>query len=253
MALDAFLLSVALRPDRVPEPPRYPFSLPALRGFSRLPIDPHVTFLVGENGTGKSTLLEAIAVASGLNAEGGSQNLQFSTRPSHSELHSALRIARSARRPRTRFLLRAESFYNVATAVEGLGPDVLGGYGGRSLHEQSHGESFMALVVHRFGRDGLYFLDEPEAALSPQRQMAFLRRMHQLVEQGSQFLVATHSPILLAYPRAAIHVLSGDGIKQIAYEETDHFVLTRDFLVNRERYLDQLMAPEDEGDDVPPR
>jgi predicted ATPase len=188
-----------------------------------------------------------------LNPEGGSENFRFGTRPSHSDLHAALRLARSARRPRTRFFLRAESFYNVATEIEHLDSSPAGGpitaaYGGKSLHEQSHGESFLALARNRFGRDGLYFLDEPEAALSPRRQMAFLRRMYQLVEAGSQFIVATHSPILLAYPRASIHLFSDDGIRAISYEETEQFTLTKDFLLNREQYLEDLFAPGGEDD-----
>ena len=244
MTREPFLLSAALRRDKVPDPPAYPFTIPALRSFASLSFHPAVTFFVGENGSGKSTLLEAIAVAAGMNAEGGSQNFNFSTRASHSELHLALRIARSARRPRTRYFLRAESFYNVSTQVERL--DVLRSYGGTSLHEQSHGEAFLTLARERFGPEGLYLLDEPEAALSPRRQMSYLRRMHVLVEQGSQFIVATHSPILLAYPAATIHLFSSDGMAPTTYEETEHFSLTRDFLVNRERYLKELLAADDE-------
>jgi predicted ATPase len=246
MTRDAFLLSATLRRDKVPDPASYPFTIPALRAFSSLAFHPAVTFFVGENGSGKSTLLEAIAVAAGMNAEGGSQNFNFSTRTSHSELHLALRIARSARRPRSRYFLRAESFYNVSTQIERL--DVLKGYGGTSLHEQSHGEAFLTLARERFGPEGLYLLDEPEAALSPQRQMSFLRRMHVLVEQGSQFIVATHSPILLAYPSANIHLFSAEGMALTAYEDTEHFRLTRDFLVNRQRYLGELLASEEEGE-----
>jgi predicted ATPase len=196
----SFVRSITLLPDRVPDPAAYPWSLPVVRALRTLELHPKVTFLVGENGTGKSTLVEAVAVALGLNAEGGSEHLRFSTRASHSALHEALRVTREGRRPRTRFFLRAESFFNVATSIEGL-EDGLGPYGGRSLHEQSHGESFIALVNNRFGPDGLYLLDEPEAALSPQGSLALLRRVHDLVQDGSQFLIATHSPLLLALPR----------------------------------------------------
>ena len=139
----------------------------------------------------------------------------------------------------------------MATQIERLdedplgGPPVVAGFGGRSPHEQSHGESFFALVLHRFRGEGLYVLDEPEAALSPSRQMAFLARLHDLVQQGSQFIIATHSPIIMAYPHGRLLELGGDGIRQAAYEETEHFRVTRDFLVRRERILKQLLTAGD--------
>ncbi len=190
--------------------------------------------------------MEAIAVSLGFNAEGGSKNFRFGTRRSHSELHAYLRIAKGVRRPRDGFFLRAESFFNVATEIERLdegpgGPPVINSYGGRSLHEQSHGESFLALMTERFGGEGLYILDEPEAALSPQRQLAVLSRIHDLVQDKSQFIVATHSPILMAYPDARIFQCSEDGISQVAYEDTEHFQVTRDFLANPQRMLQVLM------------
>jgi predicted ATPase len=164
-------------------------------------------------------------------------------------LHEVLTLVRGARRPRTGYFLRAESFFNVATYIEGLdsqaggGPPVTGSYGGRSLHEQSHGESFFALFMHRFGPGGLYVLDEPEAALSPMRQLAFLRRMHDLTrDQASQFIVATHSPFLMAYPEATIYLLSDSGIRSIAYEETEHYQLARGFFGHRDKLLKELLA-----------
>jgi predicted ATPase len=210
-----------------------------------------VTYFIGENGSGKSTLVEALAVASGFNAEGGTTNYNFSTRASESPMHRCVRIARGVRRPRTGFFLRAESFFNVATEIERMdaepsfSPPVINSYGGRSLHEQSHGESFLALVKHRFGDDGLYFLDEPEAALSPSRQLALLGRIHELVTSGSQFVIATHSPIVLAYPGASIYLLSESGIARANYEETEHVTLTRDFLNNKDRFLKQLFDSRD--------
>jgi len=183
-------------------------------------------------------LLEAIAIAMGFNAEGGSRNFRFSTRVSHSPLHEALKVQRGLKRPRDRFFLRAESFYNVATEVDDLGAQ---GYGEKSLHELSHGESFMALVMERFFGNGLYILDEPEAALSPNRQLALLARMHDLVRDASQFIIATHSPILMAYPNAVIYTLENESIQKIDYTDTEHFVVTKQFLNNHEKMLEALL------------
>jgi predicted ATPase len=200
-----------------------------------------VTLFAGENGSGKSTLIEAIAVAAGFNAEGGSRNVTVSTRASHSDLHKHLRLVRGTRRPRTGYFLRAESFFNVATYIEQLGdPGIAAAYGDRPLHERSHGESFIALVQHRFGPKGLYILDEPEAALSLRGNLALMRRMHELVAEGSQFIISTHSPILLGYPDAKIYVLSSEGISETAYEKTEVVELTRAFLDGREQFLRHL-------------
>jgi predicted ATPase len=242
-----FLMRVNLLRDRVESFSEYPFSIPAIGGLDELDFDRPVTFLIGENGAGKSTLLEAIAVASGLNPEGGSRNFNFSTRTSHSPLADVLRRSRSPRRVRDSYFLRAESYFNVATEIENLdsepapGPPVINSYGGRSLHEQSHGESFFALFMNRLGGDGLYLFDEPEAALSPQRQLAFLSRVHELVGEGSQFLIATHSPILMAYPNATIYLLADGPPRPIAYQETEHYVVTRNFLNRTEQMLDILL------------
>lgn len=252
MLAGAYIRSIALERDRVRDFGRYPFSVPAIRDLHVLDLHPHVTFFVGENGVGKSTLIEAVAVAAGFNAEGGSKNFSFETNNTTSELNEALRLVRGMRRERDGFFLRAESFYNVATEVDQLDRDAptrfIQQFGGRSLHEQSHGESFMALALHRFRGQGLYILDEPEAALAPSRLLALLVLIDQHVKQGgSQFLIATHSPILMAYPKAIIYHLTTDrGIEPIAYEETEHFRLTRDFLNNRETYLRELFSDEPE-------
>lgn len=211
-----------------------------------LAFDREVTFFVGENGTGKSTLLEAIAVAYGFNAEGGSRNFNFATEPSHSELWEYLTLAKG-KHPEDGYFLRAESFYNVASQIDqldripGLGAPIIDGYGGLSLHQQSHGESFLTLVKERFRGKGLYLLDEPEAALSPLRQMTLLVEMDRLVQKNSQFIIATHSPILLAFPGASIYQFSNEGIEEVAYRETEHYQLTKRFLDNPEQMLGWLL------------
>ncbi|MET0266036.1 MAG: AAA family ATPase [Duganella sp.] len=245
MISDQYVSQVRLQRDGSEQSDRYPFSLPAIRHLEVLDLHRKVTFLVGENGSGKSTLLEAMAVAFGFNPEGGSKNFSFGTRASHSELHRHLRMAKGFRQPRDGFFLRAESFFNLATEIENLdsqpgGPPVINSYGGISLHEQSHGESFWSLLMHRFGGKGFYILDEPEAALSPQRQLALLARIHELVNDDSQFVIATHSPILMAYPDACIYACSGEGIHKVAYRDTEHFQVMHDFMVNPDRMLDVL-------------
>lgn len=249
MGPGGFVREVRLSPDGAGR--RYPFTLPVVRSLAErdgLALDPGVTFLVGENGTGKSTLVEALAVAAGFNPEGGSQNFRFATRATESSLGSSLELTWSIRKPRTGYFLRAESFYNVATEIERLdqepgGPPLLDSYGGVSPHERSHGESFVDLVVHRFGPDGLYLLDEPEAALSVQGCMAVLARLAELSQQGCQAIVATHSPVLLALPGATIYQIDDAGrIAQVAYDDALPVRLTRDFLAAPERYLRHLLA-----------
>ncbi|MCE4555661.1 AAA family ATPase [Roseateles cellulosilyticus] len=246
MLASQFVFHLALKRDEVESFDRYPFSLPAVKTLDRLELHPHVTFFVGENGSGKSTLLEALAVSLGFNAEGGSRSFNFGTRVSHSELHEHLRVAKGVKRWRDGWFLRAESFFNVATEIERLdegpgGPRVIDAYGGRSLHEQSHGESFLKLMHERFGPRGLYLLDEPEAALSPQRQLDALRRLHELVRQGSQFVIATHSPLLMAYPDAWVYRFGAGGIERVRAEETAHFRVMREFMADPARMLAQLL------------
>jgi predicted ATPase len=235
-----YLNGIELKRGEVRSFDEYPFSLPAVRTLDEIELRSPVTFLVGENGSGKSTLLEAIASSWGFNPEGGSRNMMFATRPSESGLHEYLRLQRGLRRPADGFFLRAESFFNVATEVDKL--EMASAYGGKSLHEQSHGESFLAVFMDRFYGGGFYILDEPEAALSPSRQLSVLTRMHDLVGQQSQFLIATHSPILMGYPGADILLLDEDGIRRVEYEETEHYFITREFLQNRERMLRELFS-----------
>jgi predicted ATPase len=241
-----FLLWAQLLREKVSSFDAYPFCLPAIRKLERIEFHPKVTFIIGENGSGKSTLLEAIAVNWGFNPEGGSRNFRFSTRASHSRLSDFLRVAKSHRRPKDGFFLRAESFFNVATEIERLdedvgGPPIINAYGGRSLHEQSHGESFLVLLNERFRGDALYLLDEPEAALSPTRQMAALRRVHELVGDGSQFIIATHSPILMSYPNARILLVDEEGIRPVAYTDTEHFLVARAFLNDHQKAINRLL------------
>jgi len=242
-----YLLQLQLLRDRVPSPDQYPFCLPALRSLDALEFHPKVTFFVGENGAGKSTLLEAIAVSFDLNPEGGSRNFNFATRASHSPLCDCLRLSKSFSSPSDSYFLRAESFFNVATEIERLG--VGQWYGDRSLHEQSHGESFFSLFQNRFGGKGLYLMDEPEAALSPKRQIEFLAILHYFCLQGSQFIIATHSPIIMAYPEARIYVFGPDGIRDVPYLKTDHYLVTRGFLSNPERTLSALFGNESDDED----
>ncbi|WP_246539736.1 AAA family ATPase [Telmatocola sphagniphila] len=237
--------------ERVPDWKEHPFHLPAVRHLGTFEFHPKVTFLIGENGSGKSTLLEALAVSLGMNAEGGNRNLRFSTRDSHSKLTDSLRVGKVAGKAAPdSYFLRAESFYNVATDLEiqdqHHGGQLLQRFGGKSLHEQSHGESFMALFANRFTGQGLYLLDEPEAALSAQKQMTFLSIMHNYVRLGSQFVIATHSPILLAYPEAQIFLLDSEGIHLRKYEETDNYQITRNFL-NRTPQILKILMDNEEG------
>jgi predicted ATPase len=242
-----FIRAVRLNRDDVADWKTFPFCIPTVKKLKRLELHPAVTFLIGENGIGKSTLLEAIAIKLGFNAEGGSKNLRFQTRESHSELHRFVTLERAPYRPMDGFFLRAESVYTMATQLEELDKEppcgsLLASYGGKSLHEQSHGESFFSILQHRLGAEGVYVFDEPEAALSPSRQMSVLTLMHDLVRDHSQFVISTHSPILMAYPHSYIYLLTEKGIKRVNYEDTDHYRITRDFLNRHEKMMHYLLS-----------
>lgn len=242
-----FIRSIRIDKRGLSDAGSYVCRLPWLRYLEgdSIPLTSPVTFFVGENGSGKSTLLEAIAVVAGLNPEGGGKNFTFSTRASHSDLCEHMTLIRNAeRRWKDSYFLRAESFFNVATNIEEMdripahSRKIIESYGGRSLHEQSHGESFFSLMVNRFGGNGLYILDEPEAALSPARQMAMLHLMRELVKKGSQFIISSHSPILTAYPEAVIWELRENGMRRTDWQETENYILTKRFLSDPSYFLD---------------
>ena len=242
----------------LPEPlPRESYLnwLPVVKHLAERKIEFHkqVTFFVGENGSGKSTLIEALAISQGFNPEGGTKNFCFHTENSHSELHSYLRVARGVIRPRDGFFLRAESFYNVATNIDemdrdpdGIGMPIIMNYGGVSLHKQSHGESFLALVENRFGGNGLYILDEPEAALSPRGIIRLMQNMDRLVQEDSQFIISTHSPMLLCFPDAEVYQVTDRGINSVRYQDTDHYRTTVRFLQNPESAVADILGFEED-------
>lgn len=246
-----YLRRAELLRDKIKQPDQYPFNLPAVRELDSLDFHAQVTYLVGENGVGKSTLLEALAAAWGFNPEGGTLNFNFATAETHSELHRHVRLIRGTSRPKDGFFFRAESYYNVATTIDELdrevsdAPRIIESYGGRSLHEQSHGEAFFATFMQRFGPNGLYILDEPEAALSPVRQLAMLTRIHELARSGGQFIISTHSPLLMSYPHCRLYNLTAGGIRECGVEDTEHYIVTREFLNRREQMLEELLQDED--------
>jgi predicted ATPase len=238
-----YLLGAALHPSRRPPPAVYPF-LPVIHDLEALRPAAAVTFIVGENGSGKSTLIEALAIASGFSPQGGPLRgeLGWATRDSESDLADAIVIDTGPHKPRAGFFLRAESFFNVASVIDAR--DLTEIYGGRALNEQSHGESFLALATNRFGPDSLFLLDEPEAALSVTSQLAFIAVMHRSAAMGSQFIVSTHSPILLRYPGAVVYEASEHGLQRIEAEDADAVRLTSEFMQAPDRYLRHLFDDE---------
>lgn len=222
--------------------------IPAIKNLDALKFNKNITFFVGENGTGKSTLLEAIAVKYGFNPEGGSKNYSFMTNDSHSKLSEELILVKGFKQPKDGFFLRAESFYNVASELEHLidspNDGLLNSYGGRSLHQQSHGESFFSLMLNRFWGKGLYLLDEPEAAISPQKLLSVIILIHKLAKEDSQFIIATHSPILLGMEDADIYSFDEDQLKLVDYEETSSYLITKSFVNNRFKMLKNLLEEE---------
>lgn len=246
MEFNGYLLSLRLKQEQLPN--GYPFNIPCLRSFEKLDFHPNVTFFTGENGVGKSTLIEAIAIYLGFNAEGGSKNFNFRSAETHSDLHNFLTISKSFRKPRDGYFLRSESFYNVASEIDKLdeeasfSPKIIDSYGGISLHDQSHGESFWSLFMNRFSGNGVYILDEPESALSATKQIAMLSKINNLADKNAQFIIATHSPILLSYPNAWIYEMSENKIAKVKYEESEVYRVYKAFLDHPQRILDNLFT-----------
>ncbi|CAM4299465.1 AAA family ATPase [Paenibacillus typhae] len=238
-----FLRRLELLLHNVPDPGRYPFSIPALKQLHTVEFKTNVTFLVGENGSGKSTLLEAIAYQCGFNTAGGGRNNTYEVDAAHSALGDHIRLSWLPKITNG-FFLRAETFYHFASHLDTM-PESLRYYGGQSLHKQSHGEAFLSLFNNRFGKKALYLLDEPEAALSPARQLSLMRIIKDL-DKEAQFIIATHSPILLGYPDAQILNFDSQPASEIRYEDTLHYIITRQFLENRKAVLRELFSDGDE-------
>ncbi len=236
MNIKPYLKTITLKSEQIEDTGQYPFNIPALKNMEEISFHPDVTFIVGENGSGKSTLIEAIALSQGLSPEGGTINMQIETHKNTSPLYKYLRVARGVKKPYDTYFLRAESFYNVATYM-----DETGGYD-FSLHELSHGEAFLQIMTDRLRGNGLYIFDEPEAALSPARQMSALTAIHEHVKNQSQFIIATHSPILMAYPGAKIIQLTDEGPMEVDYEATEHYRITKQFLSNHRNMMKLLMS-----------
>ena len=242
LSIKPYLQEIQYKKEEVDTTDKYPFNIPFLQQLEKIEFHPDVTFLVGENGAGKSTLIEAIAVGLGFSKEGGTKNFNVETADTTSELHQYFKFIRGFKKPSDYYFLRAESFYNIATYMDEVG--YLRSYGGKSLHEQSHGESFFAVIKNKLHGKGLYIFDEPEAALSPNRQLAAVAAIHKLVQNDSQFIIATHSPIIMAYPNAKILLLNEAGLQEVAFEDTEHFQVYDSFFKNYKGMIHHLINSE---------
>ena len=245
--INNYIKNVSIEYNKIPKND-YLYSLPIIKNLSSLNFIKPVTFFIGENGLGKSTLIEAIATKWGFNPEGGSINFTFSTKHTESNLYKYLHLIKGTSRPRSGYFLRSESLYNVATNIDELdsiecnAPPISDGYGGKSLHNQSHGESFLSIFFKRFRNNGLYILDEPESALSPISQMSLMVRIQQLVNNNSQFIIATHSPILIALPNSQVYEIKKDGIQPMNYRQTEHYSIMKNFFENTDSVINSLLT-----------
>ena len=236
---DQFIQGVLFEWDKI-DNDSYLKQIEAFQGIDKIEFTNPITFFVGENGSGKSTLLEAMAIAQGFNPEGGTKNYSFSTYDTHSELYNAIRVVKGYRREKWGYFFRAESFYNVATQEEQYAYGY-GGYPSAKYHEKSHGESFMALAQNCLRPNGLFLFDEPEAALSPQRQLTLLMEIYRCAKEGAQFFIASHSPILLGIPNADIYCFDDGRIHQCSYEETESYQVMEMFINNRKDILNRIL------------
>jgi predicted ATPase len=243
-----YVESLEIVPDYLEKVENYVANINAIKNLKKLNFEQPISFFVGENGTGKSTLLEALAISLGFNPEGGSKNFIFSTYNSHSSLYKGIKIVKSASRPRDGYFLRAETLYNIATSIEEMdaieceAPPVKLAYGGQSLHSISHGEGMLTIILRRFKGNGLYILDEPEIALSPLKQLSILTKIHDLaVHKNSQFIIITHSPILITCPNSEVFLFDENEIKKVNYCETEHFQLTKQFINSPKSILSKML------------
>ena len=241
-----YLKTIRYLQDSIPPHNHYPFNIKSFQNLDELQLPTNVTFFVGENGSGKSTLLEAIADLCEFNLAGGNRNHSYDVHAAQADLSDYVRLSWE-RKVSKGFFLRVETFYQFASFVDDLEGDKYVAYGGKSLHHQSHGEAFLALFKNAFGNKAIYLLDEPEAALSPTRQLSLMRIMKEL-EHDAQFIIATHSPILLGYPNATIYSFDEDGIEPIRYEDTIHYIVTKRFLDAKDKMLAELFEDLEEID-----
>ncbi len=236
---DLYLLDIRLKPDTLISS--------CLKNFFPIRFTNNITIIVGENGCGKSTLLEGIALKLGCNAEGGGRNFYFKTQDTHSDLHHKLILSKSHRREKDVFFYRAETFYNLNTEIRRLdeensfGPEIKSFYGGRDLHTISHGEAMESLFENRFNNKGIYILDEPEASLSPQRQLNFIVRITKLAQQGAQFIIATHSPLIMSTPDSELLQISEGRFEKINPEDTVAFSVYKAVLNSSGNYLKKMI------------
>lgn len=238
---DAFVRSAEILWQEVPDADAYPFDIPAIASLDAIRFGKGFTFFCGENGTGKSTLLEAIAIAFGFNPEGGSRNYTFSTKPTHSPLHDFIRLDRSLYRPLDGYFVRSDTLFNLISATDELEDDRRY-YGGTSLHARSHGEGIMTLITRRFGPQGFYLLDEPETGLSQSGQIALACELARLRDAGCQLIVATHSPILLSLPDAAVYQFE-DEVRAIDARESFEWIMMRRFMDDPEAAMRPFLEP----------